>query len=82
MPELPTSAMQEYGARHIPSELLEPVFVSLIAAWFDMFEKGDMTINQLCERTTTLSAVASEAGAVHCVLATENVLARFESLAR
>jgi len=79
MPMTETYAMRMYGAKHIPSELLEPIFACLMACWFDQYDRAkSMTKDEFRHRVRALSAVASEAGATHCVIATENMLRRFD----
>jgi hypothetical protein len=70
--------MRTNGGLHIPSEALEPIYAVLIGVWFEQVQRGSMSNDHFRERMRALSAVASEAGATHCVLATGNDLYRFD----
>lgn len=73
----PTYSMREFGAQHIPSELLEPLYASLMSGWGMQVIGGVMSPNTFHERMTALGSLASEAGATHCVLANSNMISRF-----
>lgn len=63
---------------HIPSELLEPTFMRLIGEWFEMFEHGDLTGDQMLSRMWGLCGLASKAGAIHADLAITKDIFRLE----
>jgi hypothetical protein len=71
--------MRTNGGYHIPSELLEPIYVTLIGVWFDQVLHGPMPPQHFEQRLWALSAVASEAGAVHCVMVIQNHLFKFKA---
>jgi hypothetical protein len=71
------------GTPQLPSEVLEPLFVRLIGAWIQGWQRGDrhpsnpekpwITLDQVIERVRALGSLASEAGAVHANISCSNL---------
>jgi len=76
MPE-PTYAMRLYDAKHIPSELLEPLYACLMSGWGMAVIGGTMSPSAFHERMIALGSLASQTAATHCTMATNSMISRF-----
>ena len=71
----------------IPSELLEPVFATVIGGYWEEIELDGKTedveaLEGLVPRLMTLARVADASRATHCIIALNNQLGRLEARIR